>query len=190
MATSLQKSVSALLRDWAKGDPEAFNKAAPILYEELRRLARRYLRKERLDHTLQCTALVHEAYLRLAGQRGMRWQSRTHFLAVAAQMMRQILVDHARRRRRAKRGGLQQKLPLNEALDLTEPRASLDLLTLDAALDELAGLDAQQSRIVELRYFGGLTIAETAEALGVSHATVERDWALARAWLFQRLRSE
>src|SRR5215510_4758376 len=190
MATSMQKSVSALLIDWAKGDPEAFNKAAPILYKELRRIAKNYFRRERLDHTLQCTALVHEAYLRLAENRPIRWQSRAHFYAVAARMMRQILVDHARRRGRAKRGGLQQRLPLNDALDLTAPRASLDLLTLDAALDELARLDAQQSRIVELRYFGGLTIAETSEALGVSHATVERDWALARAWLFQRLRSE
>ena len=190
MATSFQKSVSTLLRDWAKGDPEAFNKAAPVLYKELRRLARQYLRKERRDHTLQSTALVHEAYLRLAGQRDMRWQNRAHFFAVAAQMMRQILVDHARHHGRIKRGGPRQNLPLSEAIEIPESGRGLDLLSLDAALDELAALDTQQSRIVELKYFGGLTIAETAEALGLSHATVERDWALARAWMFQRLSSE
>ena len=189
MSTSLQKSVSALLRDWAKGDPDAFNKAAPVLYNELRRLAQRYLRKERRDHTLPPTALVHEAYLRLAGQRDMHWQNRTHFFAVAAQMMRQILVDHARHQGRIKRGGLRQNLPLSEVIEIPESDRGLDLLSLDAALDELAALDTQQSRIVELKYFGGLTIAETAEALGLSHATVERDWALARAWMFQRLRS-
>jgi len=188
MATSSQKPVSELLRDWTKGDPKAFNNAAPTLYKELRRIAKRYFRKERSDHTLQCTALVHEAYLRLAENRGILWQSRAHFYAVAAQMMRQILVDHARRRARAKRGGLQEKLPLNEALELAQPKASLDLLTVDAALDELAALDAQQCRIVELRYFAGLTIDETADALGVSRTTVQRDWASARAWLFQRLR--
>jgi len=189
MATASQKPVSEFLRNWRNGDPEPFKEAVPILYKELRRLAKRYLRKERIDHTLQTTGLVHEAYLRLRSVegKGMPWRSRGHFYATAAQMMRRILVDYAKHRGRTKRGGLLRKVPLNQATDVLAP-ADLDLVALDAALDELAALDPQQGRIVELRYFGGLTIEETADALSLSPATVKREWAFARTWLYRRLR--
>jgi len=173
MVPSSQEPVSELLR-------------SSLLYEELRRLAKRYLKRERDDHTLQTTALVHEAYLRLVEGKGMPCPSRTQFYAASAQMMRRILVDHARHRGRVKRGGLLHKVPLDDAMETHAP-ANVDVLALDAALDELGALDPQQGRIVELRYFGGLTIEETSEALGISPATVKREWALARTWLYRRL---
>jgi RNA polymerase sigma-70 factor (ECF subfamily) len=157
------------------------------VHQELRRLARHYLRGERIDHTLQPTALVNEAYLRLIDYRDIQWQNRAHFFAVAAQLMRRILVDHARSRNYAKRGGAQQKLSLSKA-DRFANKPDVDLMALDDALQTLAAMNEQQSRLVELRFFGGLTIEETAEVLGVSHATVERDWAVARAWLRREIR--
>jgi RNA polymerase sigma-70 factor (ECF subfamily) len=177
-----EADVTALLSEMAEGSESAAEKLVPIVYEELKQLARRYMRRERVDHTLQTTALVHEAFMKLVGQESVKWQGRSHFFAVAAQIMRRILCDHARRNLRLKRGGAHQILPLDEALAFT-PQHSNELLKLDAALDRLAKLDARQSRIVELRFFAGLTVEETAEFLGISPKTVKRDWAVARAWL-------
>jgi len=161
----------------------------PLVYNELRRLADHYLRQERQDHTLQPTALVHEAYLKLIDQTRVDWQNRAHFFGVAAQVMRRILVDHARRHRASKRGGFQQKLTLDEAIDYSQSR-DVDLVALDDALNALARLDARQSRIVELRFFGGLTIEETAEALDIAPATVKVDWSMAKAWLRREISRE
>ena len=181
------ESVTQLLVDWSKGDEKALEKLMPVVYDELRRLARNYLRRERPDHTLQPTALVNEAYLRLVDQRTARWQNRAHFYGVAAQLMRRILVDHARQHQAGKRGGRdQQKLSITRA-DRMARQSEIDLLALHEALNELAAIDPQQSRIVELKFFGGLSIEETAEVLGVGHATVERDWKMARAWLRRQL---
>jgi RNA polymerase sigma factor (TIGR02999 family) len=181
------ESVTQLLLDWGAGDEAALEKLMPLVYSELRRLAGNYLRRERQGHTLQPTALVNEAYLKLVDQRNARWQNRAQFYGVAAQLMRRILVDHARQHQAAKRGGSnQQRLSITSAGQLArEPE--LDLLALHEALEELARIDLQQSRIVELRYFGGLSIEETAEVLGIGHATVERDWKMARAWLRRKL---
>lgn len=159
----------------------------PLVYDELRRLAGRYLSRERPDHTLQATALVHEAYLRLIDQSQVTWQNRAHFIGVAAQMMRRILVDHARLRHGEKRGGHRRKLPLDDAISLPQGK-EVDLVALDDALLDLAKLDLQQSRIVEMRFFGGLTLEETAEVLGISRSTVAREWAMAKAWLYDQLR--
>jgi RNA polymerase sigma factor (TIGR02999 family) len=161
----------------------------PLVYEELRRLAKHYMRGERVGHTLQATALVNEAYVRLIDYRKMQWQNRAHFFAVAAQLMRRILIDHARSRNYAKRGGAQQRLSLSKA-DRFADKPDVDLVALDDALKTLAEMNEQQSRIVELRFFGGLTIEETAEVLETSHATVERDWAVARAWLRREVRRQ
>jgi len=158
----------------------------PLVYEELRRVARYYLKQEKQSHTLSSTALVHEAYLRLVNQKEVTWQNRAHFFGVAAQMMRRILVDHARRRGYAKRGGGAMTLALEEAV-ATPQRREIDLVALDDALDSLAKLDDRQSRMVELRFFGGLSIEETSEVLGVSVPTVKREWASARAWLFREI---
>lgn len=158
----------------------------PLVYSELHRIANHYLRSERPDHTLQSTALVHEAYVRLADQSLPQWQNRAHFFAVAAQLMRQILVDYARSYRASKRGGDVYKLALDEAED-TPQGFDLDIVALDDALKELAAMDSQQSRVVELKFFGGLSIDETAEVLGISASTVKRDWITARAWLFREL---
>jgi RNA polymerase sigma factor (TIGR02999 family) len=181
------ESVTQLLVDWGTGDPAALEKLMPLVYSELRRLAGNYLRRERQGHTLQPTALVNEAYLKLVDQRNAHWQNRAQFYGVAAQLMRRILVDHARQHQAAKRGGSnQQRLSITSAGQLaTEPE--LDLLALNEALEELAKIDLQQSRIVELRYFGGLSIEETAAVLNIGHATVERDWKMARAWLRRKL---
>lgn len=157
----------------------------PVVYEELRRLADRHMRRERPDHTLQATALVHEVYLKLVDQKG-NWQSRAHFFGVAAQVMRHLLVDHARAHVRAKRGGGAQAIPLEDAVVFSLDR-SKELLALDEALQRLAKLDARQSKVVEMRFFGGLTVEETAEALGISPMTVKREWSLARAWLYGEL---
>jgi RNA polymerase sigma factor (TIGR02999 family) len=169
------------LNKWRAGDEQALQTLIPLVYQELRRIARYHLGRERPDHTLQSTALVHEAYLRLMKQGPAEIENRAHFLAVASQLMRQILVDHARRHRAAKRGG-GLKLELNEAESLKNS-SEVDLILLDRALNDLARLDPQQSRVVEMRFFGGLSIEETAGVLGVSSTTVKRDWASARAWL-------
>ena len=187
MGTSSRQEISELLVEWRNGDQAALDRLMPLVYDELRRLARHYMRGERAGHTLQATALVDEAYMRLIDYKTMQWQNRAHFFAVAAQLMRRILVDHARARHNAKRGGVQQKLSLTHA-DRLVNEPDVDLVALDDALKILAEMNEQQSRIVELRYFGGLTIEETAEVLGISHATVERDWALARAWLRRELK--
>lgn len=180
--------VTQLLLAWSDGDHGALDELTPLVYDELRRLAGAYLRRERRGHTLQSSALVHEAFLRMVDQR-VAWQNRAHFFGVAAQLMRRILVDYARNRGASKRGGDQTHLALDEALDEAEAQDA-DVIALDDALNSLAALDPRQSRIVEMRYFGGLTIEETAEALGVSHATVEREWNLARAWLRRELSKE
>jgi len=183
---SSPQPVSALLSKWRTGDQEALQALIPLVYQELRRIAQHHLQQERPDHTLQSTALVHEAYLRLMKQGPAEVANRAHFLAVASQLMRQILVDHARGHRAAKRGG-GIKLELNDAMGSQKPQ-NMDLVALDDALKELAKLDPQQSRIVELRFFGGLSIEETAEIVGVSPTPVKREWATARAWLRREVR--
>ena len=177
--------VTQLLQEWSNGNQAALDQLIPIVQTELHRLAQRYLRRERRGHTLQTSALVNEAFLQLVGQH-VSWQNRAHFFGVAAQLMRRILVEYARDKKRLKRGGEWQRISLGDAAE-TAPAEDADLLALDDALHSLAALDPQQSRIVELRYFGGLTIAETAEVLGVSHSTIEREWSLARAWLRREL---
>ena len=179
--------ITQLLIDWGKGDQAALEKLMPLVYSELRRLANNYLRRERTGHTLQPTALVNEAYLKLVSQKDAKWQNRAQFFAISAQLMRRILVDHARRHQALKRGGSeQQRLSITTAEKLVA-QPEIDLLALNEALDELAKMDLQQSRIVELKFFGGLSIEETAEALGIGHATVEREWKSARAWLRRQL---
>jgi RNA polymerase sigma factor (TIGR02999 family) len=185
VAESPSQPVSALLSKWRAGDDEALQALIPVVYEELRRIAKHHLRQERPDHTLQSTALVHEAYLRLMKQGPVEVQNRAHFLGVASQLMRQILVDHARKHRAAKRGG-GLKLELTEAMAL-QKAPSVDLIALDNALNELARLDPQQSRIVEMRFFAGLSIEDTAEVIGISRTTVKREWATARAWLLREM---
>jgi RNA polymerase sigma factor (TIGR02999 family) len=174
--------VSELLVNWARGDQDAREALIPLVYGELRRLARYYLRGERPDHTLQSAALVNEAYLRLVRQELPQWQNRAHFFGVAAQLMRQILVDHARNQLAAKRGAGVPRLTLDPRIALPQ-KQELDLVALDDALNRLASLDPQQSRLIELRFFGGLSIEETSEVLSISPATVKREWATARAWL-------
>ena len=174
--------VTQLLVAWSNGDRSARDQLMPLVYDELRRLAHRYMARERPDHTLQTSALVNEAYLRLIDQNDMQWQNRAHFFAIAAQMMRRILVDYSRKRGFAKRGGDARKVPLEDAMIVSEERAA-DVVALDAALNSLAEFDPRKSQIVELRFFGGLSIEETAEVLAVSPATVLRDWTLAKAWL-------
>jgi RNA polymerase sigma factor (TIGR02999 family) len=184
--TTSAKSVTQLLIDWRDGDETALDKLMPLVYQELRRLAHRYMRRERPGHMLQTTALINEAYLKLVDHKGMRWQNRAHFYAVAAQAMRRILVDNARARKYAKRGGGAPMIELDEATTVAEKRAT-ELVALDDALKDLAALDERKSRIVELRYFGGLSIDETAEVLNISAATVMRDWATAKAWLLREI---
>jgi RNA polymerase sigma factor (TIGR02999 family) len=186
MKTQTQADVTRLLVNWTNGDKKALEALMPLVYGELHRLAKRYLRRERSDHTLQSTALVHEAYLRMVDQKGMQWQNRAHFFAVAAQMIRRILVDHARTHKAEKRGGGTPKLALDEAIGVPQ-RRDLNLVALDDAINTLTGMDPQQGRIVELRFFGGLSIEETAEVLSISPATVKRDWAVAKAWLYRDL---
>lgn len=181
--------VTQLLSRWRVGDRAALDELMPLVYGELRRIAQRYLSQERPEHTLQSTALVNEAYLRLVGQDLPQWQNRAHFFAVAAQLMRQILVDHARARQAAKRGGDACKLTLDESVAIHRQR-DVDLIELDNALKGLEHLDPQQSRIVELRFFAGLSIEDTSEVLGISPATVKRDWTTARAWLYRAMSGE
>src|SRR5262245_11893444 len=182
-------TITQLLIKWRNGDQTALDELTPLVYSELRRLARYYLRAERSGHTLQPSDLVHETYLRLVDEKEIDWQSRAHFFGVAALRMRHILVDRARSRRAAKRGGGEYGLTRSEADRLTDKR-DVNLLALDDALRRLEALDPQKSRIVELRYFGGLTIEETAEAMKISPATVKRDWSMARAWLRSEISNE
>ncbi len=177
-----RQQVTQILIDWSEGDPEAADRLMPLVYDELRHLARSYLQRERSGHTLQATGLVHEAYLRLVDQTSVTWQNRAHFFRVAAQVMRRILVDHARRFRASKRGGEWEKVEFDEALALA-PSRSVDLVALDDALQELAQLKPEHSQIVELRFFGGLTFEEVGEVLDISSRTAEREWRMARAWL-------
>lgn len=179
--------ITKLLREWSDGNGNAFDELMPIVYDELHRQAARYLRNERHRHTLQTTALIHDAYVRLVGQTGIQWQSRTQFFAFAAKVMRHILVDRARARHRDKRGGDPVRVPLEEARMIRVEEQDVDLIALDAALDRLAKIDEQQVRLVELRYFSGLSLEETAEALKISRATAARDWNVARAWLHREL---
>jgi RNA polymerase sigma factor (TIGR02999 family) len=179
--------ITQLLVELRGGNPDAEAKLIPLVYEQLHRLAAHYMRHQRPDHTLQPTALVNEAYLRLAAQPETSWQDRAHFFGVAARLMRQILVEHARAQQAEKRGGLVQKFSLDEALEFS-PERSRELIALDDALENLAQLSPRQSRVVELRFFGGLSVEETAEALGTSPRTVKRDWQVARAWLHGELR--
>jgi RNA polymerase sigma factor (TIGR02999 family) len=180
------RTITGLLQEWTAGDESALADLVPIVHGELRRLARRQMRRERPDHTLQTSALINEAYLRLRGVRRMEWRDRAHFFAMAARLMRRVLIDHARGRSYLKRGGAARTLSLDEVDDIaTEP--GRDLVALDAALSELETLDTRKSRVVELRFFGGLTVEETADVLEVSVDTVMRDWRLAKAWLLHRL---
>lgn len=183
-----EADVTALLFEVANGNRAAQEKLIPLVYDQLKKLARGYMRRERADHTLQTTALVHEAYLKLVRQQSPNWQCRAQFFGIAAQLMRRILIDHARGHLRKKRGGSQEALPLDEVLAFS-PEHSEDLLKLDEALQRLSKLDPRQSRIVELRFFGGLSVEEISKFLGVSPITVKRDWAVAKAWLYGELRS-
>jgi RNA polymerase sigma factor (TIGR02999 family) len=182
-------NVSQLLIEWGNGNQAALDQLMPLVHEELRRLARRALRRERQDHTLQTTALVNEAYLRLVDQKQVRWQNRAHFMAIAAQLMRRILVDYARRRQYQKRGGGALQVSLADVELLANERQP-DLVALDEALRSLAEVDPRRSQVVELRFFGGLSIEETAEVLKISPTTVERDWVVARAWLHKTVMSD
>jgi len=181
--------VTRLLVAWRDGQPGALDRLIPLVYDELRRQARRQLRRERVGHTLQPTALVHEAFLRLAGQSQAQWQNRRQFFAVASRVMRRVLVDQARARAASKRGDGLTRVALDDAV-ATGASPDVDVLALDQALDRLEQLDPRQARVVELRYFGGMSAAEAAEAVGLSLATVNRDWAMARAWLFRELGGE
>lgn len=187
--TPSAKSITQLLVEWRDGDETAVNRLIPLVYEELRRLAHLYMRRERPGHSLQTTDLLNEAYLRLVDHRGMRWQNRAHFYAVAAQAMRRILVDHARSRGYLKRGGGKPHVALDEVADLAQEKAA-EIIMLNDALTELAALDQRKSKIVELRYFGGMSVEETAEVLGISPITVMRDWNTAKGWLLRALSPE
>lgn len=187
MSTSSPKDVTQLLAAWGRGDKSALDKLLPLVHAELRRIAQRQLRQERPGHTLQATALVNEAYLKLAGDQGLEWRDRAHFFAVCAQVMRHILIDHARSRRREKRGGGAIQVSLNDALVVADEQ-STDILALDEALSALEQLDPQKARLVELRFFAGLTIEETAEVLNSSPRTVRREWRRSKAWLVRMMR--
>jgi RNA polymerase sigma-70 factor, ECF subfamily len=180
--------VTVLLAKLTQGNEEAAGKLIPLVYSEMRRLAGAYMRRERSDHTLQPTALVNEAYLKLVEQRGVDWQSRSHFFGIAAQVMRRILVDHARGHLRDKRGGGQKPVPIDQAL-VFAPEQSEEILKLNEALDRLTKLDERQGKIVELRFFGGLTVEQTAELMGISPKTVKRDWSMAKAWLHGEMKT-
>ena len=180
------QDLAHLLLKWRSGDKRALDEMTPVVYEELSRLARHFLAAERPDHTLQPTALVHEAYLRLIGQHAVDWRNRAHFMAMAATMMRRILINHAQAHKAAKREGSVQMVALDEALGVPLD-SRLDILHLNTTLERLTSLDEQQGRVVELRYFGGLSVEETAEVLGISPATVKREWSTARLWLMQQM---
>ena len=178
----MPENITHLLKAWSEGDEQALDRLTPLVYAELRQQAARYLRRERRGHTMQTTALINEAYLRLIDAKEVRWQGRAHFFAIAANLMRRILVDHARRRDAEKRGGSQIRLTLDHTIAAAK-RSDVDLLAIDEALTRLAAIDPQQAQVVELRFFSGLSVEETATALGISPRTVKRDWSVARAWL-------
>ena len=186
--TNASENVTELLIQWSGGDREALDRLVPFIYDELHRIAKRQFRRERADNTLQPTALVNELYLRLIKQTGVNWENRSQFFGIAAKIMRQVLVDRARARNATKRGSGNYKLDLTDVGDVPDKTEGLDLFALDQALERLASFDEQQTRIVEMKFFGGLSIEETAEATGVSPTTVKREWALAKAWLFIELR--
>lgn len=181
--------VTELLLEWRQGDDAALEKLTPLVYDEIRRIAHRFMQRERSGHTLQTTALVNEAYVRLLGKQQIDWDSRAHFFAVTAQVMRHVLVDHARRRRYLKRGGEAQRVPIEDVALMSDKRAG-ELIALDEALDRLAEMDQRKARVIELRYFGGLSLEETAAILDVSVMTVRRDWRAAKAWLYNAVRGE
>lgn len=186
---SVKHTITRMLQEWSGGRREVIDDLMPLVYDELHRQAKRYLRRERPGHTLQTTALIHEAYLKLIDQRNVAWESRTHFYAIAAQAMRRILVDHARTQKREKRGGDNIAVPLDEALQIAaKDEKTVDLIALDEALTRLAERDERQARVVELRYFADLSLEETAAALGISRATAALDWSMAKAWLFRELK--
>jgi RNA polymerase sigma factor (TIGR02999 family) len=188
MASRPAPDVTRLLSDWSNGDQAALDQLLPLVYSELRRLASAYLRRERSNHTLQSTALVHEAFMRMVHQQDVQWKNRAHFFAIASQMIRRILVDYARSQHAEKRGSGAVKLALDEAMAVPQaPATDVDLLGLNDALDRLAALDERQSRIVELRFFAGLSIEETAEVMSLSPASIKREWQTARAWLFREM---
>jgi RNA polymerase sigma factor (TIGR02999 family) len=187
--TPAPSEVSQLLRAWSNGDKTAFDKLMPLVYEELRQMAKRYMERQPVGHSLQTTALIHEAYLRLVDQPEVQWQNRVHFFGVAAKAMRHILVDHARTRQAAKRGGAVRQVTLDEAATISVERTA-ELVALDDALESLAAFDQRKSQVVELKYFGGLTVEETAKVLKVSPRTVAQDWRLARTWLLRELSKE
>jgi RNA polymerase sigma factor (TIGR02999 family) len=189
VATPPKEEITQILSDLGAGDRDAPARLMPLVYDELRRLASHYLSRERAGHTLQPTALVHEAYIRMVDQTRVSWQNRAHFIAVAACMMRRILVDHARSHHADRHGGYCRRLSLDEAVSFPKGR-DLDIVALDDALKDLAMLDPDQSRIVEMRFFGGLTLEETAEAIGISRSTVKREWTMAKAWLYDQLSKE
>ncbi len=186
MPASSPHVITALLAAWSDGDREALDQLMPLVYDELRRMAHRYLGRERAGHTLQSAALVNEAYLKLIGEQNMNWQNRAHFFAVAAQLMRKILVDYARTRNRDRRGGGAQRVSLEDALMVADEQ-SADLVALDDALHNLAAFDERKCKVAELRFFGGLSVEETATALKVAPVTVMREWRLAKAWLYREL---
>ena len=186
MTVTTNSNVTRLLVDWRNGNQDALNQLMPLVYDELHGLAKRYMGRERDGHTLQTNALVNEAYLRLVNQQGIDWQNRAHFFGIAAQVMRHLLVDHARSKQYAKRGGSSQQVTLNEGTALVDERP-IEVLALNEALDRLTAIDPRKGRIVELRYFGGLSSEETAEVLRVSEITVKREWLKAKAWLFREL---
>lgn len=175
--------ITQLLQEWSNGKAEVLEKLMPLVYDELRHQAAHFLQKERTNHTLQTTALIHEAYLKLIGQREVEWQNRHHFFAIASTLMRRILVDHAKERHREKRGGRAENLAIDEAFQISADQKNIDLIVLDEALNRLAKMNERQARVVELRYFSGLSNDETAEVLEVSNATVRNDWNIAKAWL-------
>ena len=186
MSSDSPADVTQILKDWSGGDATAPEKLMPLVYEELRRLARNYIARERADHTLQATALVHEAYLRMVDEKRVSWQNRAHFYGIAARLMRRILVDHARAHNAAKRGGLEQKLSLDEARDLPTKNA-VEIIALDGALENFARTYPRKSEVVELKFFGGLDTKEISEVLQVSEKTVLRDWSFAKLWLCREL---
>lgn len=187
MEAPSSKVITRLLAGWSRGDRAAFDQLVPVVYEELHRIAGQRLQHERLNHTLQPTALVHEAYLKLIDQRQPHWRNRAHFFAIAATLMRRILVDHARSRAADKRGEGVPAISLEE-VDVSAPEPQMDIVALDQALERLASIDPRQSRLVELRYFGGLSIEETAKVLGISPTTISREWSSAKAWLYREMR--
>ena len=187
MPKTSSQQLTQMLIQLSEGDAQMVDDILPLIYDELRRLAGNYLRRERSDHTLQPTALVHEAYIKLIDQTQVKWQNRAHFFGIAANIMRRILVDYARQHKAEKRGGAAEKMPLEEEILIVSEGKSAELLALDEALENLAKLDPQKSKIVELRYFGGLSVEETAEVLGVSEITVKRHWRMAKAWLYGQL---